>query len=750
MNRQQSTSKRARAGSRLAWIGLGSVLALYGFARLRSDPPALVARTAPSTEFSGERALDHLVRIEGDGRPHPVGSAAAARVRADLVAQFTELGLATEVQERLAVGHNGVIALVRNVIAKMPGREHGPALMLAAHYDSVSAGPGSSDDGVGTAAILEIARALTTSPQLKNDVVFLVDEGEEAGLIGARAFVDAHPLATEIAVVVNLEARGTCGRAHMFETSADNGWLVNAYAESVPHPSAVSVAYELYKRMPNNTDFTVFKERGMAGLNFAYIGGVARYHTPLDDVAHLDPRSLQHMGESALAVVRALGELDLKEPARGDAVYADVFGFTLLHWPAHWCVWLAIAAAVFVAFALRSFDKGALLFGFVGAFAGLVATALSAHLIALFVVFVRGDDAPWSAHPWPMRMAVLAGSCAIGLASARCVLSRASQLREARIAAHVVIALCAVAAAIWLPSASYIVLVPALVAGVASVLERKRSSGTFAFLAPLIVAAVFLAPLIVGLEEAFEFRMGAALGAPVGLLVLLLAPAFASARARSLTVLNGCAAIALVVALIVPAHDERSPAVLNFAHVHTARTGSAEWFAIPFGMSLPKSVVEAGPFAEDAQVASAWWTRATLSHRASAEPATAAPPRLDFTSESRSGEKRIVKAHLVSPRGALRFAVKIPNGCELRAVERAGVRLVASLTNGGVARFTGIDADGVDLEIALPSVEPVEIDLIDASAELPASAARILGSRPRSFAPRGEGDVSVIVERVRL
>ena len=57
-------------------------------------------------------------------------------------------------------------------------------------------------------------------------LVFLVDEGEEAGLLGASGFVADHPLAPAIGAVVNLEARGTSGPSVMFETSGDNGWLV--------------------------------------------------------------------------------------------------------------------------------------------------------------------------------------------------------------------------------------------------------------------------------------------------------------------------------------------------------------------------------------------------------------------------------------------------------------------------------------------------------------------------------------------
>jgi hypothetical protein len=71
-------------------------------------------------------------------------------------------------------------------------------------------------------------------------------------------------------------------------------------------PATNSIYYTLYQRLPNDTDLTVFKRAGLAGVNFAFVGAPLRYHTPRDDLAHLDSGSLQHHGDHALAMVRAL------------------------------------------------------------------------------------------------------------------------------------------------------------------------------------------------------------------------------------------------------------------------------------------------------------------------------------------------------------------------------------------------------------------------------------------------------------
>lgn len=212
-------------------------LALYALviwsAALRASPPAAKPASALSDEFSGVRAKAVLQGLVGDGVAHPVGSAADAAVRQRIVARLTELGYQPRVQESFVCDETGRCADVKNIMARLDGREAGPAVMIASHYDSVPAGPGASDDGAGTVCVLEIARALKASPQLRHPVIFLIDEGEEAGLFGAVAFVQDDPWAKEVRAVVNMDNRGTSGPATMFETGNANEWLMRLYAGAI-------------------------------------------------------------------------------------------------------------------------------------------------------------------------------------------------------------------------------------------------------------------------------------------------------------------------------------------------------------------------------------------------------------------------------------------------------------------------------------------------------------------------------------
>jgi SAM-dependent methyltransferase len=299
----------------LAWVSV----ALAG-------PPPAVPESAPASEFSSARALKHVRAVARAA--HPTGSEEIERVRGYILGELSALGVSAEVQtaevvpRQAGAGWPVAAARVQNVVARVPGAAGGRALMLAAHYDSVPTGPGASDDGAGVATLLETLRALKSGPPLRNDLILVFTDAEELGLLGARGFADRNPLMKTVALVLNFEARGAGGPSLMFETSEGNGALVGELAEAAPHPIANSLMYAVYRRLPNDTDMTVFKGAGAAGLNFAYADRIASYHTALDNAQELDERSLQHHGSYALALARRFGDLELVDGS--EAYCADL------------------------------------------------------------------------------------------------------------------------------------------------------------------------------------------------------------------------------------------------------------------------------------------------------------------------------------------------------------------------------------------------------------------------------------------
>ena len=137
--------------------------------------------------------------------------------------------------------------------------------MLAAHYDSVPTGPGATDNGSGVATALETLRALKAAPPLRNDVIFLFTDGEERGLLGARAFVEQHPWAGDVGVVLNLDTRGNTGPALMLKTNDEGGWVIEEFAKATPYPMTTSDSVAFFKRS-RILDLSVFLDA--VGLDF--------------------------------------------------------------------------------------------------------------------------------------------------------------------------------------------------------------------------------------------------------------------------------------------------------------------------------------------------------------------------------------------------------------------------------------------------------------------------------------------------
>ena len=324
----------------VAALAAGFLLFLAG-----SVTPPPLAADAPVTAFSAARAMAD-VRVIGR-EPHALPSPAQRRVRDYLIGRMTALGLSPQLQAvesfttsgpRLAGG--GVV----NLIGVLPGRDPvAPAVALMAHYDSVPGSPGAADDSAGVAAALEIVRAIRAQGRPARDVMVILTDGEEVGLIGARAFFDRSPLAGHVGYVLNMEARGGGGRAAMFETARDNGEDIALYRRTAAAPVSNALTVFVYRHMPNSTDFTEALAHGKRGLNYAFIGRQFDYHSPNSTPEALDQGALQHMGAQVLPTAAALafGPLPGKAP---DVVYANLIGDLTAAYPAA-MGWPILAAA---------------------------------------------------------------------------------------------------------------------------------------------------------------------------------------------------------------------------------------------------------------------------------------------------------------------------------------------------------------------------------------------------------------------
>uniref|UniRef100_UPI00286DE690 M20/M25/M40 family metallo-hydrolase n=1 Tax=Sandarakinorhabdus sp. TaxID=1916663 RepID=UPI00286DE690 len=335
------------------------------WAAIRVQPPTPLPANAPADQFSAGRAMADVRVLARE--PHPTGTPAAAAVIVHLESRLAALGfvvrrVVTPLPERpakLLAKRGGdpsqpAISLVAVRAGRAPGKD---AIALMAHHDSVWASPGAADDIAGVASALEIARAIPAASQ-QRDLVLLFTDAEELGLVGARAILApgaaADPIAEQIGVLINLEARGGGGRAMMFQTGKGNAELVRLLARSTPMVDASSLAVTVYESLPNDTDFTPGLERGMAGLNFAFIGEAWGYHSPMMTPDRLDQGGLQHLGESGLGITRALLTADALPVRDSNAVFANapLLGLLVYLPPMGWAL-LGLATAMVVIAAWR-------------------------------------------------------------------------------------------------------------------------------------------------------------------------------------------------------------------------------------------------------------------------------------------------------------------------------------------------------------------------------------------------------------
>lgn len=305
--------------------------------------------SSTATNFSVERAIIPLLEI--GKKPHYLGSEAHAEVRKTLIRELQKLGLQPHIQEGFSLNPEAKsLSKPINILAKISGSEKGKALLLLSHYDSAAIySHGVSDDGVGIVSILESLRAyLASGAKPKNDIIILFTDAEELGLDGAKLFVEEHPWAKEVGLVLNFEARGTSGPSNMIlETNQGNAKLLQAFkTANTPYPVASSLMYSVYKLLPNDTDSTIFREDAdIDSFFFAFIDNHFNYHTANDNLQSLDWDSLAHQGSYLVPLLHYFSDANLSDlKSNIDYVYTNFPIIKILSYPFSWIFPMLILA----------------------------------------------------------------------------------------------------------------------------------------------------------------------------------------------------------------------------------------------------------------------------------------------------------------------------------------------------------------------------------------------------------------------
>ena len=732
------------------------------------QPPAPKAADAPKTEFSATRAREILNRLVGDGVPHPTGSAQNDVVRGRVLDEFTNAGYQPTVQTGFACDELGDCGSVQNILARLEGSKPGPAVLLAAHYDSVPAGPGAFDDGAGAAAVLEIARILKSLPAPSHSIIFLIDDGEEAGLLGARVFVNQHPWAKDVRAVVNVDNRGTSGPSLMFETGDANQWAVRLYAQHASHPVTSSVFYTAYKQIPNDTDFTVFKAAGYQGLNFANIGDVVHYHTPLDNLENADPATLQHHGDNALSSLQALANADISAPAKSEAVYFDLLGRWTVHWHAGATLKIALGSAFLLLleiawlFYKQRLTAPEFLWGFLAWFISILAVAIFGFLLSYILRKAGATPVPWTAHPLAAQVAFWSLAIAVLSFVALRFASRAGFM-GLWAGAWTWWLLLSVGISARIPGVSYVLLVATCAAALAGLLIVFRpQSSSLAAMIPLAVAAMVGFPLALLLYQGFGGHALPLIAVLVALLLSPLAPLFAEAeRARGLSLLalpwlaGAVTVLASFAAIVVPAFSAKGPEHVTLQYVQEADSGNSQWVVYPASGHLPEPIRLATNFRGQENGAFPWIVDPAFF--AAAPHEELAPPTFTIQESTELPGKRRYRTLLRSERGASEALVMFPPNSRIESAlaidepVQPQTEKVRQYQNGWYAYdFYAMPGKGVEMSFTLPVGKSVEVYVLDMTYALPLEGMFLLKSRPLTATPFGEGDCTIASRRVQL
>ena len=744
------------------WLGLilTGGLAIYG-----TRPPSAAGASAAIDVFSAARAMTHLEHIAK--YPHPIGSDEAARVREYLVEELRALGGEVHVEQAIGTvqyGRNLHSGLVNNIVATFPGRSTNRAVMLVAHYDSVPEGPGAADDGAGLIVILEAIRALRAGPPIKNDLVVLFSDGEEArGLLGAQAYAAAHrDLANRILMMVNLEARGSSGPGLTFETSNDNGALIREFARAAPYPMATSLMASIYKLLPNNTDFTPLKGAGVTGLNFAFLETYKSYHTRLDTIENLDPRSVQHLGANVLGVIRHFGNLAEPLPKERDLLYFNWFGSKLWVYPA-WVAWVvALLAPIFFAIAcvrsapLLGLTLGRIAAGF-GSFFFQLLIIMAGSFAALAVTeFIAGEILDGDTTSNKLLFAGTIGiAFGLGITSQRLF----QKVGRPNVAAGQLFAVSLLALILcwFLVGGSYVLQWP-LVFGMAGMLvglrftEPARSVSQFIFLIP---ALLILVPLAYMFFVSLFFSY-AGLAAAAFLLTTLLAmapPLFdrLAGRSKSLIVLFLVSAFLIGAGLRLTVWSAEHPHRDTLIYSVNSDENKAKWVSYDAAPdSWTSRILGSNPRKQSDAAYTAGLDRPVLTNDATMVPLSA--PFVAITQDTLLDGEQTIRLQITSTREARSFVVRLPS--ELKLVAAGWNGNVQAIHENSPAnlpwtfRFYNAPPEGTSLEFRFPARHPIRVWIADTTPSLPAIPP--LSPRPDDTTPAYGSDVTLVAKSLDL
>ncbi|MFT5211733.1 MAG: hypothetical protein ACI9CE_003474 [Flavobacterium sp.] len=734
-------------------------LVLFTLNHLSMQLPTVKPATAASNEFSGERAYTILSTLLAEDQPHPTGSPLNKIVKERIIQDLSNNNIQSEIQNAWACSFRfNSCAFVENIIAIIPGRSEAPYVALMSHYDSVPMAPGAGDDGAAVAAMLETARILKSEAPFENPILLIFTDAEEQGLIGAEGFFKNSKYAEDIGILLNFEGSGSTGLVQVLRTSGYNSNFINAFQSESSYPRGASLISEIFKRMPNDTDFSTVKRANISGIDFAFGSERNHYHTPLDNLAQIDIRTLQHHGENMLPLTRWLAN-NLSEALKTESnvVYTNVYS-TWLQWPIALSPYLLILSILLLTIGLVR--SGGTLIGTLGGMA-------SAILVILFTIgfgvltfkvisLAQGTTVAWPANEIGYRLALFASTLTGGLCAA-IIINKYISAIHALVGTWYLWGMLSVLLLIEMPDAANLLLAPLFAGSLLIFVTPFMSSKNNPHLN--LLSLVILIPATLGLVfpliESQGYRLIISTLPFIGLFMTVFVPIVLGAQLRLPVILtSSLTIIGISLAIITPLYSQDRPQHININYFEDMDKGTA-FYQIDSNNTLPMRLTSILEIKEEKRKLFPLLNKQYINYSAT-ERSGFVKPEITIIKIDQRNNKRVVDLKISSPRSADIFEISTPSTANLIGFALDGILFeskrpkYAGFDGVDVIRISGMYDKNISLKLIFETEETVDAYIADTSTALPISSLNLIKNRPPLGIPAHRGDKAILFRRVTL
>ncbi|MCP3672951.1 MAG: M28 family peptidase, partial [Gammaproteobacteria bacterium] len=593
------------------------------------------------------------------------------------------------------------------------------------------------------------------------DLIVLINEGEEFGLLGAEAFMKQHPLGKTVDVVINMEARGNQGKSILFETGEDNFRLIKLYQEYAKNPLSNSLASEIYKLLPNDTDLTVFKRNGISGVNFAFMGNVNHYHTPADNIQNLSQGSVQHQGDNVYAMLNALLSVDLQSMPEGNAVYTDVLSSFMIVWPEYMTfplTFFALFLLILISWQLLKMKKltvNQMTLTLPFAFGVIILSTISCWLLVNSVQFFSSQPQPWLTEPIPMRASILMLPFAVTLIFANKYKDKLGFWGLVLAGAYL-LAVISIAASLNMPGLSYLTIIPLMLFTIMlsiTIIGNQISNSIVVsgvLLISITAIAVLVFPIILLLEDVMGFAVAPVFGLLQSFIILFVFPiiVFADSILKK-QVIYAALIFGLLGVFITSqqqAFNNTHPMALNFEYLQQGDKASIQ---VLTRHKLPQRVVAESEFSNE-NITIRPWSKATYPS-IEAVSLGLPEPSIEVIASNQQKDEQQLTLRYSSERQIDQFLIYLKEPERIKSVRFDEQSFdVPSNQESQYLLCTGIACNGMVFTLSVNGNQPLEFELVDYSYGLPDMFGYLNRIRGETAQPIRIGDVAVVHKQFKF